>query len=280
MFLQSFPKPQQQSPRVTTGGRLTKMKHVASTLLTHDDSLDSTRLWQCVSISARGHCKQAKQSLPRLCESDWSRLDSVSGSECKLRLVTGHEGPQCEYRYSSTLSLTIALEDVGWLTPRPGRFNPGKDTRYPLHRRLGGPQGRSGRERKISPPAGFDPRTVQPVTSRYTDCATPAHLFVGTHPYHSTTAPFSSIGVLQPWSDSRLSRAQSTTHGALTGTCIVTVRPYATATCLKCITLTQGTLIAALVKAVDSSAFRNELPRHQLHWLTGFSWFPSVRSGN
>ena len=34
----------------------------------------------------------------------------------------------------------------------------------------GGPQGRSGRVRKISPPPGFDPRTVQPVTSRYTDC--------------------------------------------------------------------------------------------------------------
>jgi len=34
---------------------------------------------------------------------------------------------------------------------------------------LGGPQGRSGRVRKISPLAGFDPRTAQPVVSRYTD---------------------------------------------------------------------------------------------------------------
>ena len=41
-------------------------------------------------------------------------------------------------------------------------------TRYPLYRRLGGPQGRSGRGRKFSPPPGFDPRTVQPVASRYT----------------------------------------------------------------------------------------------------------------
>jgi nitrate reductase NapE component len=39
----------------------------------------------------------------------------------------------------------------GWLTPRPGRFTPGKETRYPLYRRLGGPQGRSGRIRTISP---------------------------------------------------------------------------------------------------------------------------------
>jgi len=45
-------------------------------------------------------------------------------------------------------------------------------TRYPLYRRLGGPQGRSGQVRKISPPPGFDPRTVQSVASRYTDYAT------------------------------------------------------------------------------------------------------------
>jgi hypothetical protein len=50
-------------------------------------------------------------------------------------------------------------------------------TRYPLYRRLGGPQDRSGRVWKISPPSGFDPRTVQPVTSRYTDYAIPAQLY-------------------------------------------------------------------------------------------------------
>ena len=48
---------------------------------------------------------------------------------------------------------------------------PGK-TRYPLYRRLGGPQGWSGQLRKISPPPGFDPQTVQPITSRYTNYAT------------------------------------------------------------------------------------------------------------
>ena len=72
-------------------------------------------------------------------------------------------------RYSSTLSLTSALDGGGWLTPRPGRFTPGKDTRYPLYRRMGGPQGRSGRVRKTSPSQGFEPQTVQPIASRYTD---------------------------------------------------------------------------------------------------------------
>jgi len=43
-----------------------------------------------------------------------------------------------------------------------------------MYRRLSRPQGRSGRVRKISPPPRFDPRTVQPVASRYTDCVIPA----------------------------------------------------------------------------------------------------------
>ena len=50
---------------------------------------------------------------------------------------------------------------------------PPEKTRYPLYRKLGGPQSRSGQVRKISPP-GFDPRTAQTVASRYTDCAIPS----------------------------------------------------------------------------------------------------------
>ena len=86
----------------------------------------------------------------------------------KVHPITGHEGREGEQMYSSTLPSTSALNGGGWSTPRPGRSPPGK-TRYPLYRRVGGPQGRSGRARKISPPPGFDPRTVQPVASRYTD---------------------------------------------------------------------------------------------------------------
>jgi hypothetical protein len=44
---------------------------------------------------------------------------------------------------------------VGGKHHTPAAFPPGK-TRYPLYRRLGGPQGRYGRVRKISPPPGFD----------------------------------------------------------------------------------------------------------------------------
>ena len=68
--------------------------------------------------------------------------------------------------------MTTALEGGEGSASRPGHSLPPGKTRYPLYRRLGGPQGRSGKVRKISPPLGFDPRTVQPVASHYTDWAT------------------------------------------------------------------------------------------------------------
>jgi len=63
-------------------------------------------------------------------------------------------------------------------TQRPGRFNPGK-SRYPLYRRMAGPQGPTGRVGKSSHTPAFDPRTFQPLARRYTDCAFPALLFHG-----------------------------------------------------------------------------------------------------
>jgi len=62
---------------------------------------------------------------------------------------------------------------VGGQRHAPAALPPGKRTRYSLYSRLRGPKGRSGWVRKISSPPGFDPRTVQPVDSRYTDHANP-----------------------------------------------------------------------------------------------------------
>ena len=67
--------------------------------------------------------------------------------------------------------MTTALEGGEGSASRLGRSLPPGKTRHPFYRRLGGPQGWSGQVRKISPPPGFDPRTVQPVASRYTDWA-------------------------------------------------------------------------------------------------------------
>jgi len=56
---------------------------------------------------------------------------------------------------------------VGGQPHTPIACTPGK-TRYPLYRKLGEPQGRSGRAENLVP-TGIRSRTVQPVVSRYTD---------------------------------------------------------------------------------------------------------------
>jgi len=50
-----------------------------------------------------------------------------SRSSNKVHPMKGHEGPEGEERYSSTLSLTSAVNEGGWSTPRPGRSTPEKD---------------------------------------------------------------------------------------------------------------------------------------------------------
>ena len=57
--------------------------------------------------------------------------------------------------------MTAAPEDGEWSASRLGRTLPPGKTRYPLYRRLGGPQGRSGRVENLAPP-GFDPRSSSP----------------------------------------------------------------------------------------------------------------------
>ena len=67
--------------------------------------------------------------------------------------------------------MTTALEGGEWSAARPGRTLPSGKTRYPLYRRLGGPPRPVWTAKNLAPP-GFDPRTVQPVVSRYTYWAT------------------------------------------------------------------------------------------------------------
>jgi hypothetical protein len=72
----------------------------------------------------------------------------------KVHFRTGHEDTEREHRYSPMLSFTSALDGEGGKRHAPVASPSGK-TRYQLYRRLGGPQGRSGRVRKISPPPEF-----------------------------------------------------------------------------------------------------------------------------
>ena len=117
---------------------------------------------------------------------------------------TDNENPQGEYWCSSHLSLTSALDGGGCLTPRPGHFTPGKETRYSLYRRLCRPKGRAARVQKISPQPAIDPQTFPPVASCYTYWNIPTHPNV---PYKSTLA-LEFMSLLSSVFDFRTTRSQ------------------------------------------------------------------------
>jgi hypothetical protein len=88
-----------------------------------------------------------------------------------MRLSTGHMA----HRGSRGIAVPFLEHGTrrGWgdsATPRP-LFTHGKDL-APIVQKAGWAQGQSGQVRKILLPLGFDPWTVQPVASRYTDYAT------------------------------------------------------------------------------------------------------------
>jgi len=91
-----------------------------------------------------------EQTSPITKEPNWTK-NVERKTQGKVQPKTSDEVPDGENSGSSTLPLTSALDAGGCSTPHFSHFTPGKETRYPLCRRLGGPQGRSGRVRKISP---------------------------------------------------------------------------------------------------------------------------------
>jgi hypothetical protein len=88
-----------------------------------------------------------------------------------LNRAPRHEGVLGEWRYSSTHSWTrTRWRWVVSFTRRP-LYPQGKSPWYPLDRRLGGPQSRSGRggeEKNSQPLPGVELPIVQPVAQRYT----------------------------------------------------------------------------------------------------------------
>lgn len=89
---------------------------------------------------------------------------------------------ECRYRPTYLLIYDVMVCTATPVsTLHPGRFIPGM-TPYPLYRSLGGSQSCSGRVRKMSTSSGNYPRTVQGVTSRYTNYAIVACRYViGVH---------------------------------------------------------------------------------------------------
>ena len=106
-------------------------------------------------------------------------VDTDRGTNIKVKCTLVQALRFCTDRiaHRGSRGITLLFLDHGtrrgeWSASRPGRYLPPGKTRYPLYRRLGGRQGRSGQVRKISPPPAFDPRTVRPIASAYTDYAT------------------------------------------------------------------------------------------------------------
>ena len=83
----------------------------------------------------------------------------------KFHPIAGHEGPEGEQRYSSTLSLTSSLD--GWVvnaTLRP-LYPPERPGTHCIGGWVGPRAGLNGCG-KSRPPLGFDPRTVRSLASR------------------------------------------------------------------------------------------------------------------
>ena len=75
--------------------------------------------------------------------------------------------------------MTTALEEGERSAARPGRSLPPGKTRYPLDRRLGGPQGRSGRTENLAPTGIRSPdRSAHSSVTIPTELPGPLHQFV------------------------------------------------------------------------------------------------------
>jgi hypothetical protein len=80
--------------------RLARVRHILAVESVFEDAESTCRVMYCLEISV------------------------LKG---KVHPRTGHEGPEGEYMFSSTLSLTSVLDWGGWSTPRLGRFTTGKN---------------------------------------------------------------------------------------------------------------------------------------------------------
>ena len=90
--------------------------------------------------------------------------------------------------------LPLVIDWDGWTMPYPCYSTLRYGTQYSLHRRVGGPQGHSGRVRNILFPPGFKLQTAQPIESQYTNCAIPAWANTVNRSQYS----FSTLGHINP----------------------------------------------------------------------------------
>jgi len=103
--------------------------------------------------------------------------------------------------------MTAALEGGEWSAERPGRTLPPGKTRYQFYRRLGGPQGRSGRAENLVP-TGIRSRMVQP--GPHTHTHTHIYIYIYIYNLYRVAAVLSTWNVL---SNFGLGSIHSSLHG-------------------------------------------------------------------
>jgi hypothetical protein len=80
----------------------------------------------------------------------------------------------------ATPVLNLGARRGGWSASHSVPSVPGKETLYPLYRRLRGPWGWSASVQKMSAPPRFEPQSMQSVANHYTGYAVPAtHMLLG-----------------------------------------------------------------------------------------------------
>ena len=88
----------------------------------------------------------------------------------KVHPRPGHKGPGGMYRHGSTLSLTLAIERSGWSTTYPDSRS-ARNEPVPTVHEARWASGLVWKGALNLTPLGFDPQIIQPVVSRYIDCA-------------------------------------------------------------------------------------------------------------
>jgi len=99
----------------------TSSKEVTPSVPSHDKNSETTPLYCMLSgvqLLPPDYFTSSTLSLHK------SHLHRHYKGKGKVHPRTGHEGPQGEQRYRSTLSLTSAVDRTGWSMPHPGRFTP------------------------------------------------------------------------------------------------------------------------------------------------------------
>jgi len=95
--------------------------------------------WETIAASGDNQIKQINQYTPWV----YQTLHKALHITVKVTLLHANASTKGRWRYGSIPSLTSAL--WGWVVnATPGPFHSGKESRYPLNWRLGGPQGQHG----------------------------------------------------------------------------------------------------------------------------------------